>query len=121
MYIEDDKKIKELFESLAREEENHKKILTELNIEEIGKLVEGIALPKLKEEEIKVSRKYSPQMSPFEILEFAIEEEKKAYYLYTELEEISESKKIKDLFKFLAVQEASHREKLEAELKNLGK
>ncbi len=117
----DNQKIKELFESLAKEEENHKKILEELNIEEIGKMVEGITLPKLKAEEIKVSRKYSPQMSPSEILEFAIEEEKKAYYLYTELEEISESKKIKDLFKFLAMQEASHRGKLEAELKNLGK
>lgn len=117
----EDQNIKELFERLAKEEENHKKVLEELKIEEIGKVVEGITLPKIKSEDIKVSRKYSPDMSPQELLEFAIEEEKKAFYLYTEMEEISESKKIKDLFKFLAMQEAYHKAKLEDELENLKK
>lgn len=117
----EDQNIKKLFERLAKEEENHKKVLEELKIEEIGKVVEGITLPKIKSEDIKVSRKYSPDMSPQELLEFAIEEEKKAFYLYTEMEEISESKKIKDLFKFLAMQEAYHKAKLEDELENLKK
>lgn len=117
----EDQNIKKLFERLAKEEENHKKVLEELKIEEIGKVVEGITLPKIKSEDIKVSRKYSPDMSPQELLEFAIEEENKAFYLYTEMEEISESKKIKDLFKFLAMQEAYHKAKLEDELENLKK
>ncbi|MGQ9618140.1 MAG: ferritin family protein [Candidatus Aminicenantia bacterium] len=115
----DNQDIKELFEKLAKEEENHKKVLEELKIDEIGKKVEGISLPKLKSEDIRVGMKYSPQMSPKELLEFAIEEEKKAYYLYTELEEISETKKLRDLFRFLAMQEADHRAKLEDELANL--
>ncbi len=114
-------RIKELFERLAKEEENHKKVLEELKIEEISKQVEGVTLPKIKSEEIKVGMKYSPDMSPKELLEFAIEEEKKAFYLYTEMEEISESKKVKDLFRFLAMQEAYHKAKLENELENLKK
>ncbi len=117
----DNQNIKELFERLAKEEENHKRVLEELKIEEIGRKVEGVTLPKIKSEDIKVSRKYSPNMSPQELLEFAIEEEKKAFYLYTEMEEISESKKVKDLFKFLAMQEAYHKAKLEDELENLKK
>ncbi len=115
----DNKNIKELFERLAKEEENHKKVLEDLKIEEISKQVEGVTLPKIKSEDIKVSKKYSPNMSPKELLEFAIEEEKKAFYLYTEMEEISESKKVKDLFRFLAMQEAYHKAKLEDELENL--
>lgn len=115
----ENQRIKELFERLAREEENHKKILEELKIEEISKQIEGVTLPKIKSEDIKVGLKYSPDMSPEELLEFAIEEEKKAFYLYTEMEEISESKKVKDLFRFLAMQEAYHKAKLEDELENL--
>lgn len=115
----DNQRIKELFERLAKEEENHKKVLEDLKIEEISKQVEGVTLPRIKSEDIKVGMKYSPEMSPEELLEFAIEEEKKAFYLYTEMEEISESKKIKDLFRFLAMQEAYHKAKLEDELENL--
>lgn len=115
----DNLNIKELFERLAKEEENHKKVLEELKIDEISQKVEGITLPKIKSDDIKVSMKYSPKMNPQELLEFAIEEEKKAFYLYTEMEEISESKKVKDLFRFLAMQEAYHKAKLEDELENL--
>lgn len=117
----DNQRIKALFERLAKEEENHKKVLEELKLDEISKQVEGVSLPKIKSEDIKLGVRYSPNMSPKEVLEFAIEEEKKAFYLYTEMEEISESKKVKDLFRFLAMQEAYHKAKLEDELENLMK
>lgn len=103
---------KELFMSLAKEEEGHRKLLENLNMEKIAqKRIEKV--PDLHISDYMVDVAVTPDLSYADILRVAMKREEKSLKLYTDMKESNTDEELKKLFDFLASEEAKHKYKLE--------
>ncbi|MCX8117896.1 MAG: ferritin family protein [Desulfobacterota bacterium] len=103
---------KELFMSLAKEEEGHRKLLENLNMEKIAqKRIEQV--PDLHISDYMVEVALTPDLSYADILRIAMKREEKSLKLYTDMKESHTDEALKKLFEFLASEEAKHKLRLE--------
>lgn len=103
---------KELFLELAKEEEGHRKLLENLNLEKIARArIEKV--PDLKISDYMVDVEFRPDMPYADILRAAMKMEERALKLYNDMEESNKDEDLKKLFTFLANEEAKHKLRLE--------
>lgn len=103
---------KELFSSLAKEEEGHRKLLENLNMEKIAqKRIEKV--PDLHISDYLVEVDLRPDLSYADILRVAMKREEKSLKLYNDMKESNTDEDLKKLFTFLANEEAKHKLKIE--------
>lgn len=103
---------KELFHSLAKEEEGHRKLLENLNTEKVAqKRIEEV--PDLHISDYMVEVEMKPDLSYADTLRVAMKREEKALKLYTDMKESNTDEDLKKLFTLLANEEAKHKLKLE--------
>jgi rubrerythrin len=103
-----------LLADLKKEEENHKRMLLDLNRTDVASL----RIPKvadLKISDYLVAEPLQPEMSFQDLLIFAAKKEQKSVDLYTVLLDRVSSPEQKKLFEFLSMQEKTHKIKLESE------
>jgi rubrerythrin len=104
--------MKELFLELAKEEEEHRKLLENLSMEKITQArIETI--PDLKISDYLVETEFRSDMSYAEILRMAMKMEEHSLKLDNDLKNSSTDEGIKRLFTFLAGEEAKHKLRLE--------
>lgn len=97
------------------EEKSHKDKLLKLKED---RSLSGIELKKvndLKISDYMVEQQIHDNMDYQDALVVAMLKEKAAYKLYTDLAEIADSVELKELFKYLALEEAKHKLKFEIE------
>jgi rubrerythrin len=103
---------KELFLSLAKEEEGHRKLLENLKMEKVAqKSIEKV--PDLHISDYMVEMKMKPDLSYADTLRIAMKREEKSLKLYNDMKESNTDKDLKKLFTLLANEEAKHKLKLE--------
>ena len=103
---------KELFLSLAKEEEGHRKLLENLNMEKVTqKRIEKI--PDLHISDYMVEMEMKPNLSYADTLRIAMKREEKSLKLYNDMKGSNTDKDLKKLFTLLANEEAKHKLKLE--------
>jgi len=103
---------KELFLSLAKEEEGHRKLLENLKKEKVvQKNIEKV--PDLRISDYMVEMKMRPDLSYADTLRIAMKREEKSLKLYNDMKESNTDKDLKKLFTLLANEEAKHKLKLE--------
>ncbi len=103
---------KELFLSLAKEEEGHRRVLEKLNMEKIaGARIEKI--PDLKISDYMVEVEVKPNLSYAEMLRIAMKREEHSVKLYEDLKGSNPDEDLKKLFTFLIQEEGKHKLKLE--------
>ena len=103
---------KELFLELAKEEEGHRKLIENLNMEKITYArIEKI--PDLRISDYMVEVEFRPDMLYDEILRMAMKMEEHSLKLDNDLKDSSTDEGIKRLFTFLAGEEAKHKLRLE--------
>ena len=106
--------MKEAFRSMAREEQKHKELLSNLDVGKVAdKKIENV--PDLKIGDFLVDVEYNPDMGYQDILILAMKREKKAFQLYTNIADKTDDPDMKKLFQVLAQEEAKHKLKLETE------
>ena len=106
--------MKRVFQSMAKEEQKHKELLINLNVENVSdKKIESV--PDLKISDYLVDVEYSPDMEYQDVLILAMKREKKAFQLYTNIADKTDNPDLKKLFQVLAQEEAKHKLKLETE------
>ncbi len=106
--------ISDLFQSFAREEKGHKAKL--LAVKE-GKLMlhaDG-KVQDLKIAEYVVEQKPTPDLDYQQALILAMQKEKKAFMLYTDLANTTDNAELKETFLALAQEEAKHKLRFEIE------
>jgi len=107
--------MKEAYKEFILEEQSHKDKLLKLKSE--GKLF-GIDESKISD--LKISD-YLTKQEPHENMDYteslviAMDKEKAAYKLYSDLAKITKDAELKKIFKFLATEEAKHKLKFETE------
>jgi rubrerythrin len=103
---------KELFEELAKEEEEHKKVLETLRM---GKVVQMKLdpIPDLMISDYLIEVECKPDSSYADILRLVMKNEENSVKLYNDLKDCSKDKDLKKLFAFLAREEAKHKLKFE--------
>ncbi|HUV59474.1 MAG TPA: ferritin family protein [Desulfatiglandales bacterium] len=104
---------KNMFLELAKEEEEHRKLLDNLSIEGAQSRIEGTPYLKVKDYFKEVESK--PVMGYADVLRVGIKLEEISVNLYNELKESSKDEDLKKLFSFLAEEEAKHKMKFEEE------
>ncbi len=103
---------KELFLSLAKEEEGHRKLLQNLNIEKVAqKRIEKV--PDLKISDYMVDVEAKTDLSYADMLRIAMKREERSVKLYEDLRGSNPDEELKKLFTFLIQEEAKHKLKLE--------
>ncbi len=103
---------KELFLSLSKEEEGHRKLLQNLNMEKVAqKRIEKV--PDLHISDYMVEVTMKPDLSYADILRIAMKREEKSLKLYNDMKESNTDDDLKKLFTLLANEEAKHKLKLE--------
>jgi len=103
---------KQLFLELAREEEGHRKMIENLDLEKTTYAkVEKVL--DLRISDFMVEVKFRPDMSYDEILRMAMKMEELSLKLDNDLKDSSTDEGIKKLFAFLAGEEAKHKLRLE--------
>ena len=103
---------RELFLSLAKEEEGHRKLLQNLNIEKVAqKRIEKV--PDLKISDYMVDVEVKPDLSYADMLRIAMKREERSVKLYEDLRGSNPDEELKKLFTFLIQEEAKHKLKLE--------
>ncbi|MGB9627687.1 MAG: ferritin family protein [Thermodesulfobacteriota bacterium] len=103
---------KELFLSLAKEEEGHRRLLENLNMEKVSeKRIEKV--PDLHISDYLVEVEMKPDLSYAEILRIAMKREEKSLKLYNDMKESHTDEDLKRLFTLLANEEAKHKFRLE--------
>jgi rubrerythrin len=103
---------KELFLSLAKEEEGHRRVLEKLNIEKIADArIEKI--PDLKISDYMVEVEMKPGLSYADTLRIAMKREEKSIKLYNDMKDSNTDEDLKKLFTLLANEEAKHKLRLE--------
>ncbi|MBM4278337.1 MAG: rubrerythrin [Deltaproteobacteria bacterium] len=103
---------KELFSSLAKEEEGHRKLLENLNMEKVSqKRIEKV--PDLHISDYMVEVEMKPDLSYADTLRIAMKREEKSLKLYNDMKESNTDEDLKKLFTLLANEEAKHKLKLE--------
>ena len=111
--------LKELFESFAKEEENHEKILTNIlnkekiqasqfNFETDFKVAETIAMPEVNE-----------KMDLKDAIGLAMKNEEIAMKNYTLLADSCDDPELKTVFQDLAAMERGHKNKMEVQFVNV--
>lgn len=104
--------VKKAFEELAIEEDNHKKKLETLDLEQIEAIEltesKGLGLSDLLQD-----TPFSFDMSYAELLRMAIKKEESSERLYLSLSQLIEDEKIKKILLLLAQEESTHKERLE--------
>lgn len=112
--MKDNSHMHDIFMSLAEQEKVHKEKLLDAKA---GKFLlhveEKVVDLKLSDYLVDVDPR--PDMTYQDALILAMKKEKKAFTLYTVLSEASTDEKVKDLFHFLAQEEARHKLRLELE------
>jgi len=104
--------IRETFESFAKEEQKHVKMLENFSTENIEQYkIEKI--PDLKRSDYLVDIKYEQGMSYPDILRLAVKREEKAVKLYSDFNNKAAKEEHKKLFQVLAQEESKHKLKLE--------
>jgi rubrerythrin len=103
---------KELFLSLAKEEEGHRKLLENLNMEKVSqKRIEKV--PDLHISDYMVEVEVTPNLSYAEMLRIAMKREEHSVKLYEDLKGSNPDEGLKKLFTFLIQEEGKHKLKLE--------
>ena len=103
---------KELFLSLAKEEEGHRKLLENLKMEKVSpKRIEQV--PDLHISDYMVEVEMKPDLSYADTLRIAMKREEKSLKLYGDMKESSTDEDLKKLFLLLANEEAKHKLRLE--------
>ncbi len=103
---------KELFLSLAKEEEGHRKLLENLNMEKVSqKRIEKV--PDLHISDYLVEVEMKPDLSYAEMLRIAMKREEKSLKLYNDMMESNTDEDLKRLFTLLSNEEARHKLRLE--------
>jgi rubrerythrin len=103
---------KELFLSFAKEEEGHRKLLEDLNMEKIAKArIEKI--PNLKISDYLVDAEFKPDLPYADMLRIAMKREERSVKLYEDLRGSNPDADLKKLFTFLVQEESRHKFKLE--------
>jgi rubrerythrin len=102
----------ELLLQFAREEEGHQRVLETLTVEKIDHVtIERMpSLPRSKDAGVT---EYRPGMSYAEIVKMAIAMEEQAFNLYDSLRGTADDDDLKNIFTFLAKEEAKHRARFE--------
>ena len=105
---------RDMFLSMAQEEQKHRKML-----ENLGEHQEDLAdykyewIPDMKRSNYIVDMEFEPGMSYPDILRLAMKREEHALKLYNELLSKAEQPSHKDMFKVLCQEEAKHKQFLE--------
>ena len=103
---------KDLFLDMAKQEEGHRKLLENLNMEEIAKArIEKI--PDLKISDYMVDAEFRPDLSYAEMLRIAMKREEGSVKLYEDLKGSNPDEDLKKLFTFLIQEESKHKLRLE--------
>ena len=103
---------KELFLSLAKEEEGHRKLLENLNMEKVSqKRIDKV--PDLHISDYMVEVEMKPSLSYADTLRIAMKREEKSLKLYNDMKDSNTDENLKKLFTLLANEEAKHKLKLE--------
>jgi len=103
---------KELFLSLAKEEEGHRKLLENLNMEKVSqKRIEKV--PDLHISDYMVEVEMNPSLSYADTLRIAMKREEKSLKLYNDMKDSNTDEDLKKLFTLLANEENKHKLKLE--------
>lgn len=104
--------VKKAFKELADEEENHKRKLESLDLEEIPsvelKEQKGLGLSELLQD-----IPFSSDMSYAELLRMAIKKEEASEKLYLSLSNLIKEEGLEKIFLLLAQEESNHKERLE--------
>jgi len=103
---------KELFLDLAKEEEGHRRLLENLDMEKVSQSrIEKV--PDLMISDYLMEIEFKPDLSYAEILRVAMKMEERSLKLYEDMKEKNTDEEIKKLFTFLANEEAKHKYRLE--------
>ncbi len=102
----------ELFLDFAKQEEGHRRLLQDLDMDKLVKArIESV--PDLKISDYMIDSELKPDSSYAEILRVAMKREEQSVKLYTVLKEPTTDPDLKRLFTFLAGEESKHKYKLE--------
>jgi rubrerythrin len=103
---------KELFLSLAKEEEGHRKLLENLNMEKVSqKRIEKVLDLHISDYMVEVEM--NPGLSYADTLRIAMKREEKSLKLYNDMKDSNTDEDLKKLFTLLANEEDKHKLKLE--------
>lgn len=103
---------KELFLSLAKEEEGHRKLLENLNMEKVSqKRVEKVLDLHISDYMVEVEMK--SDLSYADTLRIAMKREEKSIKLYNDMKDSNTDEDLKKLFTLLANEETKHKLRLE--------
>ena len=103
---------KDLFLDFAKQEEGHKKLLEDLNLEKVARAkIERI--PNLKISDYLVDTEFRPDISYADILRIAMKREEHSIKLYSDLKPLDGDEVLTKLFNFLIQEESKHKFKLE--------
>jgi rubrerythrin len=110
----DSERAANIFNKLAMEEDGHRRTLEQLDLGghttvKVNKVLD------LKISDYLREISYSPDMTYQDILVFAMKNEEHSHHLYQGLADHSADRDLKNLFEFLAMQEAGHKLRLESE------
>ena len=104
--------VKKLFTELAEQELEHKKILLDMDMDQLEKNTpQKISDPKLTQ--IVEPTSLSDEFTLQEAILFAIKREEEAYNFYKEFAALAEDEKLKNVFENLASMEMGHKTSLE--------
>ncbi len=104
-----------IFKELAAEEEKHYEALSNLDISRIKDSFKKAKVPDLKISDYLHEVSFSPDMTYQDILVLAMKSEEHSHSLYLGLANNSDDLELKNIFEFLAKQEARHKLKVETE------
>ena len=103
---------KDLFLDFAKQEEGHKKLLEDLNLEKVARAkIERI--PNLKISDYLVDTEFRPDISYADILRIAMKREEHSIKLYSDLKPLNGDEVLTKLFNFLIQEETKHKYSLE--------
>ena len=109
-----DKQITEMFSQFAQEEQGHKRKLQ--NVQKTGGLPNASRATKnLKISDYMVEVDPKKKMGLQDAIILAMQREKKAFQLYSDMEELTDDQEIQQLFEFLANEEAKHKLRFEVQ------
>ena len=103
---------KDLFIDFAKQEQGHKKLLEDLNLEKVTRAkIERI--PNLKISDYLVDTEFRPDISYADILRIAMKREEHSIKLYSDLKPLDGDEVLTKLFNFLIQEETKHKYSLE--------
>ncbi|MFA5424215.1 MAG: ferritin family protein [Phycisphaerae bacterium] len=108
--------MRQVFEGFTKEEKGHQARLESMKAKDSLKgAINPADIQSLGLSDYLVDAEPTPDMEYKDALILAMKKEKAAYRLYTDLAELSDSTDIKDIFLFLAQEEAKHKLRFEVE------